>query len=92
MVDDEKRVKEVDVVEGWYLDLGFTLYRVRFEIIDKVGVPNTNQCITKGTIEYEVSQEAASNASLVTIEPLTTIMKCAADYLLRNHKLTDTEI
>lgn len=83
-MDDEKRVKETEVVEGGILDLGFTLYRIRFEVIEKVGFPN--QCITKATIEYEVKEEAAANASLVSIEPLTAIMKGAADYLLKNYK------
>ncbi|KAL0403345.1 UNVERIFIED_CONTAM: S-norcoclaurine synthase 2 [Sesamum radiatum] len=31
VVDDERRVKEAEVVEGGYLDLGFTLYRVRWK-------------------------------------------------------------
>ncbi|KAI8554090.1 hypothetical protein RHMOL_Rhmol05G0070800 [Rhododendron molle] len=34
-VDDEKRVKEAEAAEGRYLDVGFTLYRVRFEVIEK---------------------------------------------------------
>nr|GMD61141.1 S-norcoclaurine synthase 2-like [Ipomoea batatas] len=59
VVDDEKRVKEVEVIEGGYLNLGFTLYRVRLEVIEK----DERTCITKTTIEYEVKEESAANAS-----------------------------
>ncbi|KAI3471311.1 hypothetical protein Pfo_027974 [Paulownia fortunei] len=81
VVDDEKRVKEAEVVEGGYLDLGFSLYRVRFEVIEKEGMKN--ECITRSTIEYEVKEEGA--AALVSIQPLVTIMQVAADYLLQNY-------
>ncbi|CAK9138420.1 unnamed protein product [Ilex paraguariensis] len=81
-VDDEKRVKEAEVIEGGYLDLGFTLYRVRFEIIEK----GENSCVTKSTIEYEIKEEASANAAFVTIQPLVAVMKAAADYLIKNNK------
>ncbi|XP_042043944.1 norbelladine synthase-like [Salvia splendens] len=34
VVDNEKRVKEAEVVDGGFLDLGFTMYRIRFNVID----------------------------------------------------------
>ncbi|XP_042054933.1 norbelladine synthase-like [Salvia splendens] len=83
VVDHEKRVKETEVVEGGYLDLGFTLYRVRFEVIEVEG--NEKQCITRSTIEYELKEEAAANVALVSIQPLTAIMQLSAQYLLRNN-------
>ncbi|KAK4480570.1 hypothetical protein RD792_013648 [Penstemon davidsonii] len=83
VVDHEKRVKEAEVVEGGFLDLGFTLYRVRFEIIGKKD--SENQCITKASIEYEVREEVAVNASMVSIQPLATVMQLAADYLVQNY-------
>ncbi|KAL0452291.1 UNVERIFIED_CONTAM: hypothetical protein Slati_1207200 [Sesamum latifolium] len=84
VVDDEKRVKEAEVVEGGYLDLGFTLYRVRFEVIEKEG-KEEEYCITRGTVEYELKEEAAANAALVSIEPVVAVMQVAADYLTRNY-------
>ncbi|KAK3017354.1 hypothetical protein RJ639_006608 [Escallonia herrerae] len=58
-----KRVKEAEVVEGGFLDLGFTLYRFRFEILEN----GENSCITKGTVEYDLKEEAAAaNASVVS--------------------------
>ncbi|XP_042047896.1 norbelladine synthase-like [Salvia splendens] len=83
VVDHEKRVKETEVVEGGYLDLGFTMYRVRFEVIEVEG--NEKQCITRSTIEYELKEEAAANVALVSIQPLTAIMQLSAQYLLRNN-------
>ncbi|KAL7108087.1 hypothetical protein ACP275_06G093100 [Erythranthe tilingii] len=83
VVDDEKRVKETEVVEGGFLDLGFSLYRVRFEVFDKD--EEDEYCITKATIEYEVGEESAANSALVSIQPLVTIMEAAALHLIQNH-------
>ncbi|KAI8032309.1 S-norcoclaurine synthase 2 [Camellia lanceoleosa] len=82
-VDDEKRVKETEVVEGGYLDFGFSLFRVRLEIIEK----GEESCITRSTIEYEVKEDAAAatnaNASsMVSIQPLVMIMEAASNYLM----------
>lgn len=79
-VDDETRVKVTEAVEGGYLDVGFNLYRVRFEIIEK----DEKSCITKATIEYDIKEDYAANASLVSIEPLKAIMKIVANYLTNN--------
>ena len=64
VLDHEKRVREVEVVEGGFLDLGFTLYRVRFEVIEVEG--NEKQCIIRYTIEYELKEEAVENIALVS--------------------------
>ncbi|KAL2558894.1 S-norcoclaurine synthase 2 [Forsythia ovata] len=81
VVDDEKRVKETEVVEGGFLDMGFTLYRVRLQVIEKENNSSSSSCITKSTIEYEVKEESAANASFVSIQPLVNIMDVAANYL-----------
>ncbi|XP_059669416.1 norbelladine synthase-like [Cornus florida] len=81
-IDNEKRVKETEVTEGAYLEIGFTLYRVRFEIIEKT----ENSCIIKTTVEYEIKEEAAANASLVSIQPLVKLMEASANSLIKNHK------
>ncbi|KAK2999120.1 hypothetical protein RJ639_024604 [Escallonia herrerae] len=79
IVDHVKKMKEAEVIEGAYLDLGFNLYRIRLEIIEK----SAHSCITRATIEYDVKEEAAANASFVSIEPLLNIMKIAANHLLK---------
>ncbi|KAK4436132.1 hypothetical protein Salat_0776900 [Sesamum alatum] len=83
VVDDEKRVKETEVVEGGFLDLGFTLYRVRFEVVEKEG--KKEECVTRSTVEYELKEEFAANAAFVSIEPLVAVMRVAADYLTKNY-------
>ncbi|GAB4826430.1 hypothetical protein Ancab_009295 [Ancistrocladus abbreviatus] len=77
-IDNDKRVKEVEAVEGGFLDAGFTLYRVRFEVIDK---DSNDSCIVRSTIEYELKQEFASNACLVSTKPLEEIALLAATHL-----------
>ncbi|KAL3524541.1 hypothetical protein ACH5RR_017375 [Cinchona calisaya] len=80
VVDDQKLVKVAEVFEGGYLNLGFTLYRVTFQVI-----PNPNDessCTTKCTLDYHLKEESAANVSLISIEPFTAIMKAAANYLL----------
>ncbi|XP_047333084.1 norbelladine synthase-like [Impatiens glandulifera] len=83
-IDHEKRVKETEVVEGGYLDLGFNLFRVRFEVIDKEDASPSppSSCITRCTIEYEIKEEFAANASFVSIQTLVVVMNAAADFLI----------
>ncbi|XP_042020193.1 norbelladine synthase-like [Salvia splendens] len=83
VVDNEKRVKEAEVVEGGFLDLGFTLYRMRFNVIEVEG--NEKQCITRSTIEYELKEEAAANVEIASIKPFTGLMLLCAKYFLRNN-------
>ncbi|KAK3035493.1 hypothetical protein RJ639_033952 [Escallonia herrerae] len=75
-VDDEKMINEAEVISGGYLDLRFTLYRTRFEIIET----SKTSCITKTTIEYDVNEED------VSILPMISMMKDFATYLLENTK------
>ncbi|XP_030491314.2 norbelladine synthase [Cannabis sativa] len=78
-VDNELRVKEADVMEGGYLELGFTLYRVRFEIIEK----DEGCSIIKSTIEYELKDEYAENVSLVSLDALAAIALIAQNHLTK---------
>ncbi|KAL0382540.1 UNVERIFIED_CONTAM: hypothetical protein Scaly_0541300 [Sesamum calycinum] len=43
------------------------------------------ECIVRGTIEYELKEEAAGNAALVSTEPLRALMQATADYLTKNY-------
>lgn len=83
-IDNENRVKETEVVEGGYLELGFSLFRVRLEVIEK----GEKSSIIKSTIEYELNEENASNASLVSIQSLATIVELAKNYLNKNKPST----
>lgn len=77
-IEEEKRIKETEVVEGGFLELGFTLYRICFEIVEKEG---KDSCLIKSKIEYHVNEEAASNVSMVTIQPLVGIATVATTHL-----------
>ncbi|XP_041012804.1 norbelladine synthase-like [Juglans microcarpa x Juglans regia] len=81
-VDNEKRLKELEVIEGAYLEMGFTFYRVSFEIVEK----GDDSCIIKTKVEYDVKEEAAANASsnVVSIEPLAKVAEAAKNHLLKN--------
>ncbi|XP_071720246.1 norbelladine synthase-like [Rutidosis leptorrhynchoides] len=85
IIDNEKRVKEAEIIEGGYLDIGFTLYRVRIEVKDNTNDNTRSSCLVKITIEYELKEEAAANASLVTIEPYVVLMKFANEHLLSSN-------
>uniref|UniRef100_A0A9I9DPY1 Bet v I/Major latex protein domain-containing protein n=1 Tax=Cucumis melo TaxID=3656 RepID=A0A9I9DPY1_CUCME len=79
-IDNDNRIKEAETVEGGFLNIGFTLYRVRFKIIEN----GEDKCIVETTVEYEIMEEAAANASLVTLQPLIDIVQVASNYLLHN--------
>ncbi|KAJ1406693.1 START-like domain superfamily [Sesbania bispinosa] len=79
-IDNEKRIKESEVVEGGYLELGFTLFRIRFQVIEK----GEDSSIIKSTIEYQVKEEDAANASLVSLQSVANIAQVAKNYLNRN--------
>ncbi|KAJ7982655.1 S-norcoclaurine synthase-like [Quillaja saponaria] len=76
-IDNENRIKEVETIEGGYLDLGFTLYRIRFEVIEK----GSDSSIIKSKIEYELKPEAEANVSLVSIQPYAKIAQLAKKQL-----------
>ncbi|RRT35809.1 hypothetical protein BHE74_00043185 [Ensete ventricosum] len=79
-VDDENRVKEATVVEGGYLEIGFLSFLVRLEIIDKEeGVSS----IIRSTIEYEVDEEHAGNASIVNTAAVAAIAEAVSGHLMK---------
>lgn len=67
------------------MDFGFTLFRVRFEVIEK----GEDSSIIKSTIEYEAKE--AANVSLVSIDPLANIVQVAKNYLGRNKAAKDAK-
>ncbi|KAL0452320.1 UNVERIFIED_CONTAM: S-norcoclaurine synthase 2 [Sesamum latifolium] len=69
---------------------GLTSYKekVRTEVMEKEG--KREECVVRASIEYELKEEAAGNAALVSIEPLVAVMQLAADYLTRNYTTTTT--
>nr|GFC55599.1 S-norcoclaurine synthase 2-like [Tanacetum cinerariifolium] len=78
------KVKEAEVVEGGFLNVGFNFYKVRMEIKENPKDDTGSSCIVKLTIEYDVKEEFAANASLVTTEPLVGIMSVVNEHLLKS--------
>ncbi|KAI3511936.1 hypothetical protein L1887_19097 [Cichorium endivia] len=85
MIDNEKKVREAEIIEGGHLDFGFTLYRVRIQVNDNPNDDTGSSCVVKTTIEYEVKEEAKDNAKLATIEPFVVLMKLANEHLLSSN-------
>ena len=73
-------MKELEVMEGGYLDLGLILFRVHFEIIKK----DNDSCIIKSTIEYDIKEEAIANTSYITTDLVAKIGEIAKNYLIKN--------
>lgn len=76
-VDNECRIKDADVVEGGYLNLGFTFFRTRFEILEN----GCNSSVLRVTIFYELKDEYAANASLVNAGEWQGSANAVAEYL-----------
>ncbi|XP_006343670.1 S-norcoclaurine synthase 2-like [Solanum tuberosum] len=77
IVDNEKRYKQSQVIEGGYVDLGYTFYGIRFEVNEK----DENSCITKFTINYEVEDVKLASHAFTMFEPLQTVIRSAKTYL-----------
>ncbi|XP_031247326.1 S-norcoclaurine synthase 1-like [Pistacia vera] len=76
-IDEEKRVRETEMIEGGFKVLGFESYIIRLEIIEKGG----ESSIIKSSIEYEVDDKLANLASEVTTRPLEIMAEAIGKYL-----------
>ncbi|XP_031261999.1 S-norcoclaurine synthase 2-like [Pistacia vera] len=76
-IDEEKRVKEAETIEGGFKALGFNVYRARFEIIEK----DSATSVIRSTIEYEVDDELANLASHVTTKQVEILAEAIGKQL-----------
>ncbi|KAJ7982653.1 S-norcoclaurine synthase-like [Quillaja saponaria] len=81
-IDNEKRIKEVETIEGGYLDSGFRFHRTRFEVIEK----GNDSSVVVTTIDYQLKDEATANASVVSAEAFAIIGEIAKNYLYKLNK------
>lgn len=81
-IEHENRLKETEVVEGGFLDLGFLLYRVRLQVLEK----DSDSSIIQSTIEYELAEESAANVSLVSTDSLAAIAEVIGNHLAEEYK------
>ncbi|OVA02905.1 Bet v I domain [Macleaya cordata] len=69
-INHEKRLKEVEMIEGGYLDMGCTFYMDKIHVLEK----GPNSCVIESAIIYEVKDEYAEVvAPLITTEPLASM-------------------
>lgn len=77
-IDEEKRVKEVEVIEGGYKELGFDLYRIRMEIIER----DAKTSVVRSTVEFEIDDKLANVAlSSLKLEYFGLVAETVAEYL-----------
>ncbi|XP_042483241.1 norbelladine synthase-like [Macadamia integrifolia] len=77
ILDHEKHLKVAEIIEGGPLKLGFSLYRVRNEIIEK----DVNSTIIRSSIEYEINEEFAANVSFASTALLDLLANAIGKYL-----------
>ncbi|KAM0943202.1 putative (S)-norcoclaurine synthase [Dioscorea sansibarensis] len=80
-IDD---VKEVHTTEGGYLQLGFNSFMVRLEIIAKVEAV----LVLRSIMEYEIDDEFADKASLVSTATMATICETTGKYPVEQESKT----
>ncbi|TXG66526.1 hypothetical protein EZV62_007801 [Acer yangbiense] len=85
-IDDEKRVKETETIEGGFKAMGFDLYRIRLEILENSA--DDQSTIIRSTIEYELDENLANFLPFVTIKPLQTMAETIGKYLCEKKKTT----
>ncbi|KAK3022727.1 hypothetical protein RJ639_046394 [Escallonia herrerae] len=81
-IDEKKMIKETDASKGGYLDMGFNLYRIRYDVIPK----SRHSCITRVTLEYDVKEDWIANTSHVSLVPFIGFLRVGSNYLIANHK------
>ncbi|CAN0862402.1 Norbelladine synthase [Linum grandiflorum] len=86
MVDEEKRVKETETIEGGFRAMGFDLYRVRLEIIET----GAESSIVKSTVEYEVDDSKSELVAYVSTELLELMAKVIGNHVVQTCKKTES--
>ncbi|KAI3988645.1 hypothetical protein MKX01_027009 [Papaver californicum] len=83
-IDKSRRLKEVQQVEGGYLDMGVTFYMDSFEIIEKVGC---DSCTIKSITKYEINDDefAKKVSSHISVDSLVNMARGIFKYVLKKH-------
>ncbi|KAI3890741.1 hypothetical protein MKX03_019133 [Papaver bracteatum] len=58
-IDNQKRLKEIEMIEGGYLEMGFTFCMLSFEILAK----ESNLCVIRTITKYEINDEVATGVT-----------------------------
>ncbi|XP_039066461.1 norbelladine synthase-like [Hibiscus syriacus] len=76
-IDDEQRLKEAEIIEGGFKDVGFELYRNRLQIVEK----DAQSSIVKSSVDCEIDDMLQELASLVTTKPLEILNESVCKHL-----------
>ncbi|KAK6289324.1 hypothetical protein POUND7_000865 [Theobroma cacao] len=76
-IDDEIRLKETEIIEGGFKEVGFDLYRIRLQILEK----DAESSIVRSSVEYEIDDKLEEIASQVTTQPLKIMAEVIGKYL-----------
>ncbi|KAJ0015035.1 hypothetical protein Pint_21000 [Pistacia integerrima] len=76
-VDNKKRVKETETIEGGFIALGFKRYITQYKIIEK----NSTSSIIRSTIKYELDDKLANLTSLINTKLVETLAETVGKYL-----------
>ncbi|RZC43430.1 hypothetical protein C5167_036379 [Papaver somniferum] len=88
-VDHEKRLMEVSIIEGGYLDMGCTFYLNRIHVLEKT----SKSCVIKSSIVYRVEEECADVMSkLITTIQLESMAEVVSNYVLKKQSASHTNI
>ncbi|XP_010274281.1 PREDICTED: S-norcoclaurine synthase 2-like [Nelumbo nucifera] len=78
-IDDEERLKVIRMIEGGYLDLGFTLFEYNTQIIEK----DAESCTIRSTTVFEVDEKFEANAALINATSAYGLAKAVANYVIQ---------
>ncbi|CAL1376861.1 unnamed protein product [Linum trigynum] len=81
VVDDEKRVKETETVEGGLLALGFDSLRVRLEIVEK----GAESSAVKSTLLYEVDDAKPELLDYLSTDLFELMAKGIGSHVVENY-------
>ncbi|XP_044468616.1 norbelladine synthase-like [Mangifera indica] len=76
-VDNKRRVKETETVEGGFLASGFKRYITQYKVIEK----NYTSSIIRSTIKYEIDDKLANLTSLVNTNLVEILAETVGKYL-----------
>lgn len=84
-INNRKRLKEVKLVEGGYLDMGCTFYLDTIHILEK----GRDSCVIASKINYEVPNEkiASEVEPYISIVSLASMATAISKYVLKKKKL-----
>lgn len=80
-IENCRRVKQLQQIQGGYLDMGFSLYKVTYEILPK----DKNSCIIRSTVQIDLDDKNfEANARLITVDAMWGMAKAIVKYVLDN--------